>query len=152
MYLKIIMQIQITSVSKSTENKPIKTLHKVLLLPLSLLFIIVSSITLVHSSITLPINLFLQTQFYDLNIVLVYTKSHIDIHKYLDSMYILYHNLPHQQNLHYNRIYKYHRFKFVYYYILKNLIYIRIYHFHAIIHYEFRLTSSKNYKLAYLLS
>ena len=63
MYLKIIMQIQITPISKSTENKPTKALHKVLLLPLSLLFIIVSLITLVHSSITLPINLFLQTQF-----------------------------------------------------------------------------------------
>ena len=63
MYLKIITQIQITPTSKSTENKPIKTLHKVLLLPLSLLFIIVSLITLVHSSITLPINLFLQIQF-----------------------------------------------------------------------------------------
>ena len=63
MYLKIITQIQITPISKSTENKPIKTLHKVLLLPLSLLFIIVSLKTLVHSSITLPINLFLQIQF-----------------------------------------------------------------------------------------
>ena len=63
MYLKIITQIQITPTSISTENKSIKTLHKVLLLPLSLLFIIVSLITLVHSSITLPINLFLQIQF-----------------------------------------------------------------------------------------
>ena len=63
MYLKIITQIQITPISKSTENKPIKTLYKVLLLPLSLLFIIVSLKTLVHSSITLPINLFLQIQF-----------------------------------------------------------------------------------------
>ena len=63
MYLKIITQIQITPTSKSTENKPIKTLHKVLLLPLSLLFIIVSLITLVHYLITLPINLFLQIQF-----------------------------------------------------------------------------------------
>ena len=63
MYLKIIMQIQITPISKSTENKQIKTLHKVLLLPLSLLFVIVSLIMLEHSSITLPINLFLQTQF-----------------------------------------------------------------------------------------
>ena len=49
MYLEVITQIQITPTSKSTENKPIKTLHKVLLLPLSLLFIIVSLITLVHS-------------------------------------------------------------------------------------------------------
>ena len=63
MYLKIITQIQITPTSKSTENKPIKTLHKVLLLPLSLLFIIVSLITLVHTSISLPINLFLKIQF-----------------------------------------------------------------------------------------
>ena len=63
MYLKIITQIQIIPTSKSTEIKPIKTLHQLLLLPLSLLFIIVSLITLVHSSITLPTNLFLQTQF-----------------------------------------------------------------------------------------
>ena len=59
MYLKIITEIQITPTSKSTENKPIKTFHKVLL-QLSLLFIIVSLITLVHSSISLPSNLFLQ--------------------------------------------------------------------------------------------
>ena len=59
MHLKIITQRQIIPTSKSTENKPIKTLYKALLLPLSLLFIIVSLITLVHSSITLPINLFL---------------------------------------------------------------------------------------------
>ena len=63
MYLKIITQIQVTPTSKSTENKSIKTLHKVLLLPLFLLFIIDSLITLVHSSITLLINLFLQMQF-----------------------------------------------------------------------------------------
>ena len=63
MYLKIITQIQITPTSKRIENKPIKTLHKVLLLPLSLLFIIVSLITLVHSSVSLPTNLFLQIQF-----------------------------------------------------------------------------------------
>ena len=63
MYLKIITQIQIIPTSKSTENKPIKTFRKVLLLPLSLLFIIVSLITLVHSSISLPTNLFLQIQF-----------------------------------------------------------------------------------------
>ena len=63
MHLKIITQRQITPTSKSTENKPTKTLHKVLLLPLSLLLIIVSLITLEHSSITLPINLFLQAQF-----------------------------------------------------------------------------------------
>ena len=59
MYLKIITEIQITPTSKSTENKPVKTFHKVLL-QLSLLFIIVSLITLVHSSISLPSNLFLQ--------------------------------------------------------------------------------------------
>ena len=40
MHLKIIIQRQIIPTSKSTENKPIKTLYKVLL-PLSLLFIIV---------------------------------------------------------------------------------------------------------------
>ena len=56
MRLKIITQRQIIPVSAATENKPIKTLHKVLLLPLSLLFIIVSLITLVHSSIILPTN------------------------------------------------------------------------------------------------
>ena len=55
------MQKQIIPISTATENKPIKTLCKELLLPLSLLFIIVSLITLVHSSISLPINLFLQT-------------------------------------------------------------------------------------------
>ena len=49
---------------KVSENKPIKAFRIVLLLSvLSLLFIIVSLIILVHSSITLPINLFLQTQF-----------------------------------------------------------------------------------------
>ena len=63
MHLKIITQRQIIPTSKSTENKPIKTLYKVLLLPLSLLFIIVSLITLVHSPIILPTNLFLQIQF-----------------------------------------------------------------------------------------
>ena len=57
------MQKQIIPISTATENKPMKTFRKVLLLPLSLLFIIVSLITLVHSPITLPINLFLQTQF-----------------------------------------------------------------------------------------
>ena len=40
-----------------------KAFHKVLLLPLSLFFIIVSLITLVHSSISLPTNSFLQIQF-----------------------------------------------------------------------------------------
>ena len=57
------MQKQIIPISIATENKPIKTFRKVLLLPLSLLFIIVSSITLVHYSVSLPINLFLQIQF-----------------------------------------------------------------------------------------
>ena len=64
MYLKIIAQIQITPTSKSTENKPIKTIHQVLLLPLSLLFIMVSLITLVHPSVSLPINLFLPIPFF----------------------------------------------------------------------------------------
>ena len=63
MYLKIITQLQITPTIKTTENKPIKTFREVLLLPLSLLFTILSLITLVHSSISLPINLFLQIQF-----------------------------------------------------------------------------------------
>ena len=53
------MQKQIIPISTATENKPIKTFCKVLLLPLSLL----SLITLVYSSISLPIYLFLQTQF-----------------------------------------------------------------------------------------
>ena len=57
------MQKQIIPISTATKNKPVKTFRKVLLLPLSLLFIIVSLTTLVHSSISLPINLFLQTQF-----------------------------------------------------------------------------------------
>ena len=56
------MQKQTIPISTVTENKPIKTFRKVLLSPLSLLFIIVSLITLVHSSISLPINLFLQRQ------------------------------------------------------------------------------------------
>ena len=146
MYLKIIIQRRIIPISTATENKPIKTFRKVLLLPLSLLFIVVSLITLVHSSISLPIN------FYGLNIFLVYTTCHIDICKYLDSTCTLNHNPPHQQNLHYNPIYKYHHSKIVYYCILMNLIFVRIYNFHAIIHYEFHLNSSKNYKLAYLLS
>ena len=63
MHLKIITQRQIIPISINTENKPIKTFRKVLLLPLSLLFIIVSLITLVHSPIILLTNLFLQTQF-----------------------------------------------------------------------------------------
>ena len=62
MHLKIITQRQITPISITTENNPIKTFHIVLLLSLlSLLFIIVSLITLVHSAITLPTNLFLET-------------------------------------------------------------------------------------------
>ena len=85
MHLKIITQRQIIPISIATENKPIKTLYKVLLLPLSLLFIIVSLITLVHSSISLPTNLFLQTQFYDLNIDLIYSTCRIDIRKCSDS-------------------------------------------------------------------
>ena len=64
MHLKIITQIQITPISITTENNTIKTFHIVLQsLLLSLLFIIVSLIILVHSSVTLPTNLFLQTQF-----------------------------------------------------------------------------------------
>ena len=41
MHLKIIKQRQIISISIAIGNKPIKTLYKVLLLPLSLLFMIV---------------------------------------------------------------------------------------------------------------
>ena len=63
MRLKIITQRQIIPISTATENKPVKTFRKVLLLLLSLLFIIVSLIMLVHSSISLPTNLFLQIQF-----------------------------------------------------------------------------------------
>ena len=64
MHLKIITQRQITPISITNENNPIKIFHIVLLLSiLSLLFIIVSLIILVHSSISLPINLFLQIQF-----------------------------------------------------------------------------------------
>ena len=47
------------TINTTTENKPIKTFHTVLLSPLSSLFIIVSLRTLVHSAITLPINLIL---------------------------------------------------------------------------------------------
>ena len=65
MHLKIITQRKIITISAASENKPIKTFRKVLLLLLllSLLFIIVSLITLVHSLISLPTNLFLQIQF-----------------------------------------------------------------------------------------
>ena len=64
MHLKIITQRQVTPVSITNENNPIKTFHILLLLSiLSLLFIIVSLIILVHSPISLPTNLFLQTQF-----------------------------------------------------------------------------------------
>ena len=54
MYLKIITQRQVIPISITTKDKPIKTFHIVLLLPLSLLFIIVSLITVAHSSITPP--------------------------------------------------------------------------------------------------
>ena len=57
------MQKQMIPISTATENKPIKTFLKVLLFPLCLLFIIVSLIMLVHSSINLATNLLLQTQF-----------------------------------------------------------------------------------------
>ena len=63
------MQTQIIPINTATENKPIRIFRKVLLLPLALLFIIVSLITKLqletsnNSSISLPINLFLQTQF-----------------------------------------------------------------------------------------
>ena len=84
------MQKQTITANITIENNPIKMLVIVLSLSiLSLLFMIVSSIMLVHSSIILPINLFLQIQ----NIDLVYTKYHVDIRKYLDSTCILWYNL-----------------------------------------------------------
>ena len=85
------MQKQVIPANISTENKPIKMCLVVSsLVMLILLFIMVSLIRLVHSEITLPINLFLQTHFYSLNIDLVYTTCHICMNKYLDSTYILY--------------------------------------------------------------
>ena len=58
------MQKQTIPTNKSTEKNSINMFVIVLSLAiLSLLFIIVSLITLVHSSITLPINLLLQIQF-----------------------------------------------------------------------------------------
>ena len=63
MRLKIFTQRQIIPICTATENKPIKTFRKVLLLLLSLLCVIVSLITLVHSSISLLTNLILQIQF-----------------------------------------------------------------------------------------
>ena len=57
-------QQQTIPINKSTENKPIKMFVIVSSLDISfLLFIMVSLIRLVHSVITLPINLFLQTHF-----------------------------------------------------------------------------------------
>ena len=89
------MQKQTIPTNKSTQNNPIKMFVIVLLLS-SLLFIIVSLITLAHSLIILPINYFYKHNFYGLNIDLVYTTCHIDIRKYLDSMCTLYHNLLYQ--------------------------------------------------------
>ena len=130
------MQKQVIPINKSTENKLIK------IIVVSLL-----SIFLLYQLIY-----FHKYNFYGLNIDLVYTTYHIDIRKYLDSTCTLNRNLLYQQNLHCNRIYKYHYSKFVYYCILTNLIDIRIYNFSATLHYEFHLTSSKNYKLSYLFS
>ena len=147
------MQRQTIPINITTENNPIKMFVVVLSLAiLFLLFIMVSLIKLVHSTITLPINLFLQTHFYSLNIDLVYTICHTHMRKYLDSTYTLYFKPLYLQNLHYNRLYKYHYSKFVYYCILMNLIGLRIYNFRATIHYEFHLNSSKYSKLSYLLS
>ena len=54
------MEEQTIKINITIENNPIKMFVIVLSLSiLSLLFIIVSLITLVHSSVTLPINLFL---------------------------------------------------------------------------------------------
>ena len=119
---------------------------------LVLSFIMISLIRLIHSEITLPINLFLQTHFYGLNIDLVYTTCHTRMRKYLDFTYTLYCKSLYLQNLHYNHNYKYHYSKFVYYCILMNLIGTRIYNCRATIHYEFHLISLKNCKLSYLLS
>ena len=58
------MQKQVIPANISTENKPIKMFLVISsLVMLILLFIMVSLIRLVHSEITLPINLFLQTHF-----------------------------------------------------------------------------------------
>ena len=58
------MQEQTIKINITIENNPVKMFVIVLSLSiLFLLFIIVSLIMLVHSSITLPINLFLQIQF-----------------------------------------------------------------------------------------
>ena len=58
------MQEQTIKINITIENNPIKMFVIVLSLSiLSILFLIVSLIMLVHSSITLPINLFLQIQF-----------------------------------------------------------------------------------------
>ena len=58
------MQEQTIKTNITIENNPIKMFVIVLSFSiLSLLFITVSLITLVHSSVTLPINLFLQIQF-----------------------------------------------------------------------------------------
>ena len=58
------MQEQTIKINITIENNTIKMFVIVLSLSiLSLLFIIVSLITLVHSSVILPMNLCLQTQF-----------------------------------------------------------------------------------------
>ena len=58
------MQEQTIKINITIENNPRKMFVIVLSLSiLSILFLIVSLIMLVHSSITLPINLFLQIQF-----------------------------------------------------------------------------------------
>ena len=57
------MQEQTIKINITIENNPIKMFVIVLSLSILSLFIIVSLIMLVHSSITLPINLFLQIQF-----------------------------------------------------------------------------------------
>ena len=59
------MQKQVILANLSTENKPMKMFLVVSSLTMFvLLFIMVSLIRLVHSEITLPINLFLRTHFY----------------------------------------------------------------------------------------
>ena len=117
------MQKQVIPVNISTESKPIKMFLVVSSLTI---LVILSLIKLVHFEITLPINLFLQTHFYGLNIDLVYTTCHTRLRKYLDSTYTLYCKSLYPQNLHYNHNYKYHYSKFVYHCILMNLIGTRI--------------------------
>ena len=137
------MQKQLIPINKSTENKLVKIIVVSLL---SIYFFIIHH-GFINNASTFCNNftnqfIFYKLIFYSINIDLVYTTCHIDIHKYPLSQLII----PAKSSS--LRIYKYHYSKFVYYCILMNLIGIRIYKFH----YELHLTSSKNCKLSYLLS